>query len=72
MGAMILLVLLAHKINRMFVMYFSIVLRNAACASRVRASASLIMTTASSACFTYTSASIRSPLKRCLALRSTC
>lgn len=42
---MILLVLLAHMIKRIFVMYFSIVRRNAACASRVRASASLIITT---------------------------
>jgi hypothetical protein len=45
-GAMILLVLFAHKIRRIFVMYFSIVRRNAAWASRVNASASLMMTTA--------------------------
>lgn len=42
---MILDVLFAHMIRRMFVMYFSIVRRRAACASRERESASLITTT---------------------------
>jgi hypothetical protein len=45
MGAINLLVLLAQSIIRMFDMYFSIVRRNAAWASRERESASLITTT---------------------------
>ena len=44
MGAMSLLVLFAQRMIRMFDMYFSIVRRSAACASRVRVSASLMMT----------------------------
>lgn len=43
---MILDVLFAHMIRRMFVMYFSIVRRSAAWASRERESASLMTTTA--------------------------
>lgn len=42
---MILLVLLAQRINLMLFIYFSIVLLRAACASLDKASASLIMTT---------------------------
>jgi hypothetical protein len=42
---MILLVLLAQRINLILFMYFSIVLLRAACASRDKASASLMMTT---------------------------
>ena len=42
---MILLVLLAQRINLMLFMYFSIVLLRAACASLDKASASLMMTT---------------------------
>ena len=45
MGAMSLLVLFAHRMRRMFDMYFSIVRRRAACASRVSESASWITTT---------------------------
>jgi len=44
-GAMSRLVLLAHRIIRKLVIYFSIVLRRAAWASRDRESASFIMTT---------------------------
>lgn len=55
-GAMMLLVLLASRMRRKLGLYFSMVRRRAACASRVRWSASLITTT----------------LKRCLAARSTC
>jgi hypothetical protein len=70
---MILLVLLAQRINRMLFMYFSMVRRRAACASLVRASASLIMTT-----WRLDPSQRRSknehhtPLKRCLAFKSTC
>ena len=46
MGAMSLLVLFAQRMMRMFDMYFSIVLRRAAWASRERESASLMITTA--------------------------
>lgn len=46
MGAMRRDVELAQRMMRMFAMYFSIVRRSAACASRVRESASLMMTTA--------------------------
>lgn len=42
---MILLVLFAHIMRRMLFMYFSIVRRSAACASRVSESASLMITT---------------------------
>ena len=59
-GAMILLVLLAHRMRRMLVMYFSIVRRSAACASRVSESASLMITT------TY---ELRSPPKASLLTR---
>lgn len=45
MGEMILLVELAHMMSLMFVEYFSMVRRRAAWASRLRASASLMMTT---------------------------
>jgi hypothetical protein len=45
MGAIRRLVLLAHSMIRMLDMYFSIVRRRAACASRDRESASLIITT---------------------------
>lgn len=45
-GAMSLLVLFAQRIIRIFDMYFSIVRRRAACASRDNESASLIITTA--------------------------
>ena len=45
MGAMSLLVLLAQRMRRMLDMYFSIVRRRAACASRVKESASCITTT---------------------------
>ena len=45
MGAMSLLVLFAHSMRRMFDMYFSIVRRSAACASRVSESASWMITT---------------------------
>lgn len=45
MGAMSLLVLLEQRMILMFDMYFSIVRRSAACASRVNESASLIITT---------------------------
>lgn len=45
-GAINLEVLFAQSMIRMFVMYFSIVRRSAACASLVRESASLITTTA--------------------------
>lgn len=44
-GAINLLVLFAHRIIRMFDMYFSIVRRRAACASRDNVSASLMITT---------------------------
>jgi hypothetical protein len=44
-GGMSRLVELAHRISRMFGVYFSIVRRSAACASRVRESASLMITT---------------------------
>ncbi len=50
MGAMSLLVLLAHKMMRMLDMYFSMVRRSAACASRLSESASLIMTTIHAIC----------------------
>lgn len=56
MGAIMLLVEFANKISRKLGLYFSIVLLSAACASRVKWSASLITTT----------------LKRCFALKSTC
>ena len=46
MGAMSRLVLLAHRMIRILDMYFSIVRRSAACASRDSESASLIITTA--------------------------
>lgn len=46
MGEMILLVEFAHMMSLMFVEYFSMVRRRAAWASRLRASASLMMTTA--------------------------
>ena len=55
-GAMMFAVLFANNINLMLGLYFSMVLLNAACASRVRWSASLMTTT----------------LKRCLADWSTC
>jgi hypothetical protein len=55
-GAMIFAVEFANRINRRFGLYFSIVRLNAACASRVRWSASLMTTT----------------LNRCFAFRSTC
>ena len=45
MGAMSLLVLFAQRTRRMFDMYFSIVRRSAACASRLSASASWMTTT---------------------------
>jgi hypothetical protein len=44
-GGMSRLVELAHRISRMFGVYFSIVRRSAACASRVSESASLMITT---------------------------
>jgi hypothetical protein len=47
MGAISLLVLFAQRIIRMFDMYFSIVRRSAAWASRERESASLMITTSS-------------------------
>lgn len=46
MGAMSRLVLFAQSTRRMFAVYFSIVRRSAACASRLSESASLMMTTA--------------------------
>ena len=46
MGAMRRDVELAQRMMRMFDIYFSIVRRSAACASRVSESASLMMTTA--------------------------
>lgn len=55
-GAMIPDVLFATRMRRTLLLYFSIVLRRAAWASRVKPSASFITTT----------------LKRCLAPRSTC
>ena len=45
MGAMSFDVLLAQRMTRMFDMYFSMVRRRAACASRDRESASLMTTT---------------------------
>src|SRR6266513_1233429 len=51
-GAMMLLVEFASKINLKFGLYFSIVLLSAACASRVKWSASL-MTTTLKRCFAF-------------------
>lgn len=44
-GAINLLVLFAHRMIRMFVIYFSMVRRRAACASLVNESASFMITT---------------------------
>lgn len=75
MGAMSLLVLLAQRMMRMFDMYFSMVRRSAAWASRVSESASLMMTTGghmSEMNYVMQVNVVRAPLNRCLALISSC